>query len=87
MHTRKERRKVAKWLRAKAAYFAHSGHVEKRKPSVKYPIPVVTEVEPERLTPRFWRYGGTSSAKGKDGSGRSKWFARVLAGKAGRVAA
>lgn len=78
MHTKSQREKVAKWLGA-------GGKTERPKP-LSHPIPVVTSVEHPPVNMRFWRHGGTSSAKGKDGSGRSKWFARVRRA-AGRVAA
>lgn len=81
MHSAKERRKVAKWLKAKAAYERKHGPPKPKWKS--WPIPVVTSVEHPPVNMRFWRHGGTSSAKGKDGSGRSKWFARVQAGKVG----
>lgn len=82
MHTRQQRKAVATWVASKQAHERRHGPAKPPKRR-SWPIPVVTEVEPERLTPRFWRYGGTSSAKGKDGSGRSKWFARVSADKVG----
>lgn len=70
MHTAKERRKVAKWLKA-------GGKTEPPK-RICYPIPAALGMESGGGRSR-----GTVSAKGKDGSGRSKWFARVLADKVG----
>jgi hypothetical protein len=65
MHTRSQRKKVAKWLRA-------GGKTEPPK-RICYPIPAAVGMESGGGRSR-----GTVSAKGKDGSGRSKWFARVL---------
>lgn len=87
MHTAKERRAVAKWLKSKAAYERKHGPAKPKKRK-SWPIPVVTEVEHPPVNMRYWRHGGTSSAKGKDGSGKSKWHWRVLAAKSsGRMAA
>lgn len=81
MHTRQQRKAVATWVASKQAYERKHGPAKppKRK---SWPIPVVTQLE------SMGRSRGTVTAKGKDGGGRSKWFARVLAGRsAGRVAA